>query len=115
MKLLGGKWSRGDLLALLGVLAALLAIPGMPKLFRSFTGIPTLWYAEIQSGWRKRRRSRAFRSIRSFRDGYVRWAGFRFFRDRFAGTIRSACFDFELLFSRDLLLFQNCSATCSGW
>ncbi len=33
MKLLGGKWSRGDLLALLGVIAAILAIPGMPKLF----------------------------------------------------------------------------------
>jgi len=33
MKLLGGKWSRGDLLALLGVIAAVLAIPGMPKLF----------------------------------------------------------------------------------
>lgn len=33
MKLLGGKWSRGDILALLGVLAAALAIPGMPKLF----------------------------------------------------------------------------------
>lgn len=33
MKLLGGKWSRGDLLALLGVVAAVLAIPGMPKLF----------------------------------------------------------------------------------
>ena len=32
MKLLGGKWSRGDLLALLGVIAAVLAIPGMPKL-----------------------------------------------------------------------------------
>ncbi len=42
-------------------------------------------------------------------------AGFRFFRDRFASTIRSACFDSELLFSRDFLLFQNCSATCSGW
>jgi hypothetical protein len=33
MKLLGGKWSRGDLLALLGVIAAVLAIPGMPKFF----------------------------------------------------------------------------------
>ncbi len=33
MKLLGGKWSTGDLLALLGVVAAVLAIPGMPKLF----------------------------------------------------------------------------------
>lgn len=33
MKLLGGKWSRGDILALIGVLAAVLAIPGMPKLF----------------------------------------------------------------------------------
>lgn len=33
MKLLGGKWSRGDILALLGVLAAVLTIPGMPKLF----------------------------------------------------------------------------------
>jgi hypothetical protein len=33
MKLLGGKWSRGDLLALLGVIAAVLAIPGMPKIF----------------------------------------------------------------------------------
>jgi hypothetical protein len=33
MKLLGGKWSRGDVFALLGVLAAVLAIPGMPKLF----------------------------------------------------------------------------------
>ena len=32
MKLLGGKWSRGDVFALLGVLAAILAIPGMPKL-----------------------------------------------------------------------------------
>ena len=33
MKLLGGKWSRGDVFALLGVVAAVLAIPGMPKLF----------------------------------------------------------------------------------
>jgi hypothetical protein len=33
MKLLGGKWSKGDFLALLGVIAAVLAIPGMPKLF----------------------------------------------------------------------------------
>lgn len=33
MKLLGGKWSRGDFLALLGVIAAVLAVPGMPKLF----------------------------------------------------------------------------------
>jgi hypothetical protein len=33
MKLLGGKWSRGDFLALLGVIAAILAIPGMPRLF----------------------------------------------------------------------------------
>jgi hypothetical protein len=35
-ELLGGKWSRGDLLALLallGVIAAVLAIPRMPKLF----------------------------------------------------------------------------------
>jgi len=32
MKLLGGQWSKGDLLALLGVIAAVLAIPGMPKL-----------------------------------------------------------------------------------
>jgi hypothetical protein len=32
MKLLGGSWSRGDVLALMGVLAAVLAIPGMPKL-----------------------------------------------------------------------------------
>jgi hypothetical protein len=33
MKLLGGSWSKGDLFALLGVIAAILAIPGMPKLF----------------------------------------------------------------------------------
>jgi hypothetical protein len=33
MKLLGGQWSKGDFLALLGVVAAILAIPGMPKLF----------------------------------------------------------------------------------
>jgi hypothetical protein len=33
MKLLGGQWSKGDFLALLGVIAAILAIPGMPKLF----------------------------------------------------------------------------------
>jgi hypothetical protein len=33
MKLLGGQWSKGDLLALLGVIAAVLAIPGMPKFF----------------------------------------------------------------------------------
>jgi hypothetical protein len=40
MKLRGGEWSRGDLLALLGilvaiagVLAAVLAIPGMPRIF----------------------------------------------------------------------------------
>src|ERR1700732_418823 len=33
MKLLGGKWSRSDVFALLGVLAAVLAIPGMTKLF----------------------------------------------------------------------------------
>jgi hypothetical protein len=33
MKLLGGKWSKGDILALIGVAAAVLAIPGMPKLF----------------------------------------------------------------------------------
>lgn len=32
MKLLGGKWSKGDILALIGVMAAILAIPGMPKL-----------------------------------------------------------------------------------
>ena len=32
MKLLGGKWSKGDILALLGVIAAVMAIPGMPKL-----------------------------------------------------------------------------------
>jgi hypothetical protein len=32
MKLLGGEWSRGDLLAVIGVVAAILAIPGMPKL-----------------------------------------------------------------------------------
>jgi hypothetical protein len=32
MKLLGGDWSRGDLLALLGVVAAVLAIPGMPPI-----------------------------------------------------------------------------------
>src|ERR1700730_4919664 len=32
MKLLGGSWSRGDILALVGVVAAILAIPGMPKL-----------------------------------------------------------------------------------
>ena len=57
-----------------------------------------LWYAEIQSRWHKQRRSRAFRSNRSFRNGYVRWTSFRFFRERFASTIRSACFDFELLF-----------------
>lgn len=30
MKLMGGKWSRGDALALVGVVAAVLAIPGMP-------------------------------------------------------------------------------------
>jgi hypothetical protein len=33
MKLLGGNWSKGDILALLGVIAAILAIPGMPRLF----------------------------------------------------------------------------------
>jgi hypothetical protein len=33
VKLLGGQWSRGDLLALIAVIAAVLAIPGMPKLF----------------------------------------------------------------------------------
>jgi len=33
MKALGGKWSKGDIIALLGVIAAVLAIPGMPKLF----------------------------------------------------------------------------------
>ena len=33
MKLLGGKWYKGDVFALLGVIAAVLAIPGMPKLF----------------------------------------------------------------------------------
>ena len=33
MKVLGGKWSKGDIIALLGVIAAILAIPGMPKLF----------------------------------------------------------------------------------
>jgi hypothetical protein len=33
MKLLGGQWSKGDFLALLGVIAAILAIPGMPKIF----------------------------------------------------------------------------------
>jgi hypothetical protein len=32
MKLLGGQWSRGDILALVGVIAAVFAIPGMPKL-----------------------------------------------------------------------------------
>lgn len=32
MKLLGGNWSKGDILALIGVLVAILAIPGMPKL-----------------------------------------------------------------------------------
>jgi hypothetical protein len=32
MKLRGGNWSKGDLLALIGVAAAILAIPGMPKL-----------------------------------------------------------------------------------
>jgi hypothetical protein len=32
MKLLGGSWSRGDFFALLGVITAILAIPGMPKL-----------------------------------------------------------------------------------
>src|SRR5947209_5550617 len=33
MKLTGGKWSRGDLIALLACAAAVLAVPGMPKLF----------------------------------------------------------------------------------
>jgi hypothetical protein len=44
MKLLGGDWSKGDILALLGLLvavigvgAAILAIPGMPKIFHSDT------------------------------------------------------------------------------
>jgi hypothetical protein len=33
MKLLGGeKWSRADVIALIGVAAAIFAIPGMPKL-----------------------------------------------------------------------------------
>jgi len=41
-------------------------------------------------------------------------ASFRFFQARFAGTIRSACFDFEFLFSRDFLPFQNCSACDSS-
>lgn len=38
MKLLGGKWSRGDVFALLGVVAAVLAIPGMPRLFHWDSG-----------------------------------------------------------------------------
>ena len=33
MKLRGGKWSKGDLIALLACVAAVLAIPGMPKVF----------------------------------------------------------------------------------
>ncbi len=33
MKLLDGKWSKGDVFALFGVVAAVLATPGMPKLF----------------------------------------------------------------------------------
>src|SRR6266851_6114526 len=41
MKLLGGDWSKGDLLALLGVLAAILAIPGMPKIFPWGSDIPS--------------------------------------------------------------------------
>jgi hypothetical protein len=32
MKLRGGEWSKGDIFALVGVVAAVLAIPGMPKL-----------------------------------------------------------------------------------
>src|ERR1035441_9399007 len=40
MKLLGGKWSRGDLVTLLGVIAAVLAIPGLPKLFHWDTERP---------------------------------------------------------------------------
>ena len=33
MKLTGGKWSKGDGIAALTLVAAILAVPGMPKLF----------------------------------------------------------------------------------
>jgi hypothetical protein len=33
MKLLGGAWSKGDAFAAIGVVATILAVPGMPKLF----------------------------------------------------------------------------------
>lgn len=45
MKLLGGKWSRGDILALVGLIAAVLAVPGMPKLFH--------WDSESSTSFRK--------------------------------------------------------------
>jgi hypothetical protein len=39
-ELLGGQWSKGDVFALFGVIAAVLAIPGMPKLFHWDTDSP---------------------------------------------------------------------------
>lgn len=71
-----------------------------------------LWYAEIQSEWHGRRRSRVFRSIRSFTMDRFDWR-FLILALQVFGTIRSACFDSELLFSRDSLSFQSYSATCS--
>jgi hypothetical protein len=41
MKLLGGNWSKGDLLALIGVLAAILAIPRITKLFHLDSEVPS--------------------------------------------------------------------------
>lgn len=41
MKIFGGDWSKGDVIALVGVGAAVLAIPGMPKIFH--------WDAENQA------------------------------------------------------------------
>jgi hypothetical protein len=71
-----------------------------------------LWYAEIQSEWHRRRRSRVFRSIRSFTMDPFDWR-FLILALQVFGTIRSACFDSELLFSRDSLSFPSYSATCS--
>jgi hypothetical protein len=71
-----------------------------------------LCYAEIQSEWHRRRRSRVFRSIRSLTMDPFDWR-FLILALQVFGTIRSACFDSELLFSRDSLSFPSYSATCS--
>jgi hypothetical protein len=68
---------------------------------------------KFHPGLHKHRRSRALRSIRSPCNGCVRADDSRFFHRRIAGTIRSACFDSKLRFSRDSLPLQGCSATCS--